>query len=271
MPWTKLKNIILVILLITNLCLLSIVLSQDIQSRRQQERALESAVVYLRDRGVQVEDSQIPKTMELLPQVVERDLEGEERGAAALLRGPVTVEARGGEVYRYHNELGSVQFHSDGTFSARLDPKQFPLGEDRAAGCLALLEQLGFRGGLLEEKDGHLTFRQYWEDTPLFSQQVTVICERGGASALSGGRRLVGQPEEDTSRRTVTVATALVDLHNGVSALGDVCNRIDEIQPGYVATASLSGPMALTPVWQVTTDTGAYQLDTVTGQVSRVS
>ena len=67
------------------------------------------------------------------------------------------------------------------------------------------------------------------------------------------------------------MATALIGCLNGVSALGDVCNRIDMIEPGYVAAASLSGPIVLTPVWRITTDTGAYQLDTVTGGVTRVS
>ena len=63
----------------------------------------------------------------------------------------------------------------------------------------------------------------------------------------------------------------VIDFINGVSALGDVCSRIDAVEEGYVAAVSLSGPTALTPVWRITTDTGAYQLDTVTGAVTRVS
>ena len=66
------------------------------------------------------------------------------------------------------------------------------------------------------------------------------------------------------------MSTALVSFLNGVSALGDVCSRMDAIQPGYAVTPALSGGMTLTPVWRVTTDTGAYQLDTVTGQVTRL-
>ena len=44
-----------------------------------------------------------------------------------------------------------------------------------------------------------------------------------------------------------------------------------QMDQGYVSGPSLSGPMPLTPVWQVTTDTGFYQLDLVTGGVSRLS
>ena len=268
MPWTKLKNIILAILAATNLCLLLLVGGQAIQGGRMEAQARESAIQFLRNRGVEVDESIIPQRMELEPQAVERDMEGEERVAAALLQGSVTAESRGGEVYRYYNENGSVQFHSDGAFSAQLDPSAFPLGEDRRAGCLALMEGIGFSGAVLEVGVEGAVFRQTWQKMPLFTQQVSLSWVEEGLASISAGRLLVGRPLEDSSRRTVSVATALIHFLNGVSALGDVCNRIDAIEPGYVTAVSLSGPTALTPVWRVTTDTGAYQLDTVTGGVA---
>lgn len=271
MPWTKLKNIILFILVVANLALLALVAGPAIQSRRVVSQAREDAIGLLRSRGVQVEESTVPENVALLPRTVERDLTVEERAAGALLNGPVTAEAKGGEVYRYFNENGYIQFHSDSTLSAQLKEGQFPLGEDAAAGCAAVMEKLGVRGEIIEEAEGELVFRQTWEGRPLFTQQVTLVCQNGCLTAITNGRQLVGRPQEDTSRKTVSAATALIDFLNGVNALGDVCSRIDAIEPGYVAIASLSGPTSLTPVWRVTTDTGAYQLDAVTGAVTRVS
>jgi len=271
MPWSKLKNVILVILVITNLCLLALVAVPAIQSRRLQDQAREQAIQFLRNRGVHVDGGIVPQSIDLAPQTAERDLEGEERAASALLDGPVTAEARGGEVYRYYNKKGSIQFHSDGTVSAQLEPEAFPLGTDRAAGCLALLKRMGLEGEILSSEGDTLTFRQTWEGTPLFTQQVTLVCQGNGLAAIAAGRQLLAAPQPDPARQTVTVSTALIDFLNGVGALGDVCNRIDSIEAGYVTAASLSGTTALTPVWQVTTDTGAYQLDAVTGEVSRVS
>lgn len=271
MPWTKLKNIILLILVIANLALLALVAGPAIQSRRVVSRAREDAILHLRNRGVQVEESAVPESVTLPPRTVERDLSVEERAAGALLDGPVTAEARGGEVYRYFNGNGYIQFHSDGALSAQLKEGRFPLGEDVPAGCVALMEKLGVRGTIIEQSEGELVFRQTWEGRPLFTQQVTLVCQDGCLTAITNGRQLVGRPQEDTSRKTVSAATALIDFLNGVNALGDVCSRIDAIEPGYVAAPSLSGPTSLTPVWRVTTDTGAYQLDAVTGGVSRVS
>ncbi len=270
MPWSKLKNIIILLLVVTNLSLLAIALSQSIRDSRLRTQARDNAIQFLRDRGIQVEDAAVPQDAALPLQTAQRDLAGEERAAQALLGGEVTVRHRGGEVYRYENENGAVQFHSDGAFSAQLEPEAFPTGEDRVAACARLLEAVGCQGALLKEEGDSLLFGQSWQGAPLFNQQVTAVCREGGVESLSG-RRLVGQPREDAGGRTITVATALVNFLNGVSALGDVCNRIDGIQPGYVTAGSLSGSMSLTPVWRVTTDTGAYLLDMSAGTVSRAA
>ena len=53
--------------------------------------------------------------------------------------------------------------------------------------------------------------------------------------------------------------------------MGDVCSRGDAIIPGDLTASSLNKVMTLTPVWQVKTDTGAYQLDLVSGKLERPS
>ena len=50
-----------------------------------------------------------------------------------------------------------------------------------------------------------------------------------------------------------------------------MCSRVDAIVPGYLTASSLNKVMTLTPIWQVTTDTGAYRLDLVSGELERLS
>lgn len=270
MERSKLKNIVLLILLLTNLCLLVFVVNQEWSVYRAEAQARENALGFLRDRGVQVDDEAVPKTMSLLPLVVERDREGEQEAAKALLKGEVTVESRGGEVYRYYNQTGSIQFHSDGSFSAELKAGAYPLGEDGDGAVLALLETLSFQGEVIAWRPESVVVRQNWRKIPLFSQQVTAQWNDGSVTALSGGRRLMGTPEEDEARGTLTVASALIHFFNGLNGLGDVCSRVDVITQGYVSAVGLNGPATLTPVWQIVTDTGAYQLDLVTGALTRL-
>ena len=270
MEWPKLKNIILIILVVTNLGLMAFVGRQELHDSRARKQARSEAIQFLADRGVRVAEEQVPQDEVPPPQKAERDLEREGALAAQLLAGPVQAEDRGGGVYRYFNEKGSIQFHSDGAFQAQFAAGAFPLEEDRTAGCLAALERMGFQGELLEDRGETLVFRQMWNGWPLFSQQVTLHLQDGCLTAMAGGRRLVGEPEADLSSTPISVVTALIDFLNGLNLLGDVCSRIDTITQGYVASTALSGPMALTPVWRIATDTGSYQLDMLTGELSRV-
>lgn len=268
----KLKNIALLILVLTNLCLLAFVLQRELQDRYFSWQTRSNAIRLLTEgKGVELEEGLVPDQITLTPQKVERDLELESTLAAGVLGGTVQAENRGAGVYRYFNQNGSLQFHSDGTFSGEFTAGAFPLGDDRVQACLSLLEELQFQGQLLEEEEGELVFRQLWQDVPLFNQQVTMVVSDGCLVAMAAGRRLAGAPEEDSSRATITPATALIEAYNGINALGYVCSRMDSIIQGYVSAASLSGPTTLTPVWRVVTDTGEYQLNLVTGEVTRVT
>ena len=49
-----------------------------------------------------------------------------------------------------------------------------------------------------------------------------------------------------------------------------MCSRIDSITEGYLNPLPNGvGPSDLVPVWSISTDTGAYLLNTLTGELSR--
>lgn len=271
MQWSKLKNIILLILVITNLFLLYFVLRDTLQKHQFEMDARTNAISFLAEKGIQVTQEQVPQTIKLLSQTVERDLEEESVLAAALLGGDVRVEARGSEIYRCQNQTGWIQFHSDGSFSAQFEAGAFPVTTDRKTAGAEWLKRMNFEGEVLNETESTLTVRQLWKGIPLFTQQVTLVFEDNCMVAMTGGRRLMGEPEAEADQSPVTVATALIDVFRGLNELGDVCSEISAIREGYAATASLSGTMTLTPVWHITTDTGTYQLNTLTGVLTRAA
>ena len=55
MAWPKIKNIIILMLLVTNLCLLAFVGWREIRDWQLQDKALEQAVSFLAERGIQAE------------------------------------------------------------------------------------------------------------------------------------------------------------------------------------------------------------------------
>lgn len=271
MEWRKLKNIILLILLAVNLALAPLVLGPQLTDYYHQTRADREAEAFLQQRGIDLQGVELPDPGDLPPLLAERDRTGESAAARALLGEDVRETARGGGVYRYESERGTVQFHSDGSFMVRLSAEQFPLGSDAQTAALNVLEKLNFFGQVTQQGESYLTVCQTLDGAQLFNQQATVVWSDTGVIGVEAGRRIYGEPEENSALDTITRATALIDFYNGLSRMGDVCSRVDEVIPGYISTLTLNHIVSLTPVWRVTTDTGAYQLDLVSGELTRVA
>lgn len=275
MEGAKLKNIIILILLLLNLFLLLLVGGRRLEDDQSVESARHSAIEVLRSSGVTVAEETVPRGMDLRAGLAQRDLDRERMLAAALLAGAVEVDARGGEVYRYSNANGQVQFHSTGEFWAQFEPGTQPLAgrtaREHGAAVLARLEvACQVLDDQVEQDSGQITFRQMVDGVPVLDCQATLHYDRGQLTHISNGRWVVGKPDLVPVGDEVTVATALVRLLNGMKGLGDIYTSIEEITPAYTVSISLSSPAQLTPVWLVRTDTGAYLLDTQTGQIGRL-
>ena len=269
MEWRKLKNIILIVLLALNLALAGLIGGPRISAYARQGQAQREAVLFLEQKGIGVTEEIIPAGEVHQPLVAQRNLQAEGELARLVLGDEVVPEQQGGEVYRYVSGKGVIQFHSDGSFWAELAPEHFTVDGDGKTAALAVLEQLGFTGEILSEENGAITLRQQLEQICLFNQQATVTWNRIGVTGITSGRRLYGTPVADTGRESIDRATALIAFYNGLNKMGDVCSRIDRIEPGYLSATSLDRVMTLTPVWRVTTDTGTYELDLVSGELER--
>lgn len=271
MEWPKLKNIILILLVLTNVSLMVLLGVPALKGQQLQQQNRLEAIAFLSEKGIELSEEIVPERMDLAAQIVQRDLQSERLLAEKLLGDSLKQDVRGGEVYRYESEKGSVQFHSDGTFSAKLRPELFPVGSDGKKIALSLLDQLGYDGEVLAEEATQITVGQNWKGNALFDQQVTVCWNDTGLTQFTQGSRLIGTPVQSIGQETITVATALITLLTGLDELGDVYSQVHAIQPGYISSTTLSGPMELIPVWRITTDTGMYQLDMVSGQLSHIS
>ncbi len=271
MEGTKIKNIIIIVLLLLNGFLLVLVGGRWAQDTQSHDMARESAIQIIRDSGITLEDQTVPREISLPGLQAQRDLDREHAVAAKLLGAAITVEARGGDIYRYQSERGWLQFHSTGEFLAEFEPGAVAAGEeDEVRHGTRLLAELGFEAQVLERGDKSITFCQMVNGAPVLGCQATLNYQEGSLVSIAAGRRIPGRPDFGEKGSAVSVATALMRLYNGLNELGDIYNRIDSIEPAYTLSVNLSGPAQLTPVWYVRTDTGAYQMDPRTGQVSRV-
>lgn len=275
MEGSKIKNIVIVILLLLNAFLLALSGGRRLVDARSQDQARTGAMEVIRSNGVALEDSVVPKSMGLRPMRASRDVERESALAARLLGDGTTREHRGSEVYRYRNDSGSVQFHSTGEVAARLDTGLYPLGDQdpgqHAVSVAALLDchtrvvESTVSGGT-----GTVTLVQTLQDVAVLDCQLVAQYRHGQLESLQG-MRLIGKAESLEGDIPITVATALMRLYNGLKELGDIYSGIESISPAYSLSVERSGAVRLTPVWSVRTDTGDYVLNTMTGQLERAA
>lgn len=272
MEWPKLKNIILIILLLVNLFLLAILGTQERNSARYQEQALADAVAVLERNGIQLDAEQLPKELGLTAMTVEREQASEGELAAALL-GECRVTYLGSGRYSYENASGTAEFRSGGNFSFSFTA---PVQTTGAAGeehhAKAVLEKIGFSPALASRREENgqviLTWYQTWKGLSVFSCQATLVYENGCLQSIVG-RRLMGTPQSDPGEgESITLPTALLRILNGVTDLGDICSRITAMTPGYVLNTA-SEESRLIPVWYVNTDVGTYSLNALTGVLER--
>ena len=151
MEVSKLKNIVIVILVLLNLFLLVLSGGRRVQDARNREDARTAAVEVIRNGGVALDEAIVPTQMNLEPLSAERDLKEELLQARTLLGGEVNVQAKGGEVYRYANDAGWLQVHSTGQYSAMLVAES-AMGESEQveSRAMALLARMGIQSRVVE-------------------------------------------------------------------------------------------------------------------------
>ena len=228
---------------------------------------------FLAERGIQVDERIVPRSAELPPMGMERDLEEEQTLAAALLGDGLTREERSGEVYVYEGERGLLQCHSSGEFWADFQSGAFPVpeGAEMAEHALETMELLHFQGEVVSSagnaQDGSVTLRQLWNGVPVLPCRATLVYEGGELKRIEEGRRLTGTPQT-TAGTPITATTALMRFYAGLSERMDICSEVREIEIAYTLSNALGGPISLIPVWHITTDTEIYELNTLDGSLA---
>lgn len=268
MESSKVKNIVLLILLITNLLLLFLMVSQRLESRQLQEKTLTDAVQLLEAKGVSVKAENLDELSFPSSLSLERDAAWEQQAFTALLGEGTTVTQRG-LLAQYHGPLGQAEVHNDGTFSVTLSPGSYPVEDgDRLSCAQSALKLIHFTAILSEQTDDTLIALQKIDDSPVFSCQTALHFEGESLVSISG-TRLVGQPVQSADSEPLNVATLLVRFRGNLIESGEACTAILSASQGYLLPSASGGKMELVPVLRLETDTNDYYLSALTGEILR--
>ena len=275
MEWHRLKNIIILILLLLNGFLLVLVGTRRSEAVQYDREALKQTVEVLAGRGVEVDMDGLSAVAALPPMSLERDPEAERGLVRALLDEAVEADNRGGGLYLYRGALGEVSVRAGGELSASMADSPAWDAADPEGHAAALLKKMGVSvqplGGSTQGDRTEVRFRQLWNRVPVFSCEVEFVYENGRLRTVQGTLLAAGQGTEEAGE-VLSLPTALLRFLDGVTATGDVCSAIRSMEAGYrIASQPLSGGVRLTAVWLVSSNTADYYLDGATVALTRIT
>ena len=265
-----LERIVIVILLLLDVFLLGVLLSDRIESRRSDSETAERLTALLEEKGITVAEDAVtvqdaPPSMTLL-----RSAAQEAEIVDRLLKKPVQ-EDLGGNIMFYRSDEGQAVFRGSGEVAALFTPGSIPLrgGAEKTSERLLRRINMEYERFSVGENPDETPYTEYYacrDGYPVFNAILRFDYSEDCLYMLTGTRLF------DSS-----VAAEESELFNSASVLmrfaelaerGEIaCSRLESCRPGYLLSVLVSGEGTLLPVWRLETDTGVYLINAETGRL----
>lgn len=263
----RLKNVIILILLLVNGFLLGAMAYRSTAARAAQDRSEEQLVALFAADGIALDPGVIPDQEPPAGRVLTRDAALERSAAAGLLGGNLRRSEQGG-VCSYSGTGGAALFRENGSFEAA-GTLAASGGEDF---CRRFCREFRYQVTAVEldeEGSGAITaFREYGGLT-VANCAVTFVLERDAVISARGTLLPESSAEAAGSQDLLSAQAALTTFLAMRRETGAVASSITEMSLCYELQSSTAAPMSLTPSWHIVTDTVGYYVNCTTGAVSQ--
>lgn len=261
----RLKNIIILILVLVNAFLLASLAQRRTAEQDAFRRTAEQLVALFQEDGMSLDLYAISPDAPPDGVTLARDTALEEQAAAFLLGKALSSSDQGGGIYHYTGAAGEAFFRSNGGFEASGILADADIEDFCRDFCRTFsYDPPAFQ--LDETGSGVFTAVCQHEKLPVFNCTAVFTVEEGVLTAVSGtllpkaGVSLPG--EQPLSAAGALVAFQRMRRENVVVASSVTDTRLCyELQSGGAA-------MTLAPVWRIVTDTEDYYVNCYTGAVS---
>ena len=276
MEWPRVKNILIVLLVIVNLFLFVAYANSAMQEARSARAAREELVSVLAARGFALDEALLPqKGAVLYPARAMRDSEREGELARALL-GDAEGDRLGTGTMRDQSDAGELRVRAGGYFEITLS--SCPQVTDAASMRVFVQEiaaKLGMQiaeGEIPVEQDA-ASFRasvtQMILGVPLYNCRLSawVLSDQ---SAKITGRMMYDKVTILRGREPYAVTGLLLNLVEELESQGVHSGTIEEISAGYRVSVGSgsgnSGTLYALPVWKLRVDGAEYFLGAMNGK-----
>lgn len=275
MDTAKIKNLIIVILLLLNVFLLISALSDRAESQNAAREALETTRQVLQSRGINLEEAldtyiETPSVYRL-----RRDMTAEQEKMDRLL-GDCGSSDLGGNIWFYSAAGGQASLRGTGELDVLLETGRYPAGSSRLKTVEKVLERLGMEAwpdSVLERDNGGAVVLELdagWNGCRVYNARMSFTFSANELIMLSG-TRLLDQAEDLGSGEVMDLLTVTMRFVEVVEQEGHVCNELRGVDVGYLMSVTVSGESTLTPLWHFSTDTGDIYINALTGKTETIA
>lgn len=275
MDSVKVKNFIILVLVIVDLALLVLVVRDAARGSEQRKEAIEGAREVLLSHGISVSEDADLGEREGSSYSVSRSDEAERLAAEAIF-GEVEVTDRGGGIVMYSAVSGEVTFRGAGGLEMQYygisapetdEPEKLALEMSRTLGAEAYSEDIS---SVTEGETTTVSVGCSWMGSRIVNCELNYTFKGGKLLYVSGSRPL-GESSSERLEEIIDVPTVLMRFIELTQQQGHVCSMLEELELCYLYSGTASGGGSLSPVWQLRTDTGYFYINAITGKEESVS
>jgi Uncharacterized protein conserved in bacteria len=276
MDRSKMKNFIIVVLLLVNAFFLTVVAMDKAETLSVRREAEKKLLTILDDAGISIADGILSNLSPMVSRHLVRDMGKELSMMKSALGNDVDSSDKGGNIWFYNGSKGQAQLNGTGELEILPWAGTIPSTGDATAAAVNYLKKLGIDSdpGTAEVSSSEgistVTLTCNWEGVPVFNCKVSFTFSNGSAIFISGFRPL-DTNVSDPGNPALDVSTILMRFLDMIYKDGVVCSEIISLKQGYVLNVSVSGDGALTPYWYIVTDSGEYSVNGLTGIVDNIA
>jgi len=260
----RLKNIVIVLLVFVNIFLLILTASNYALRRAAKQKLVDQTVSLLAASGISVDaeeisDLTLPDTLTL-----SRD-ESRELSLVRYVLGNVKRTDEGGGVYYYQNENGSATFRNNGSFEIGIRSSQ---NTSPLSFANDFCKEYGYSDISVATRSGWTTITATSEAKGISIYNCSLTMRFSGQH-LSGisGYYVSSSSAESSAGDGISAVNALVSMLDYCTREGTICNAITDMSVGYILQSTASTPLALVPVWKISSDSYTYYVNSSDGSV----
>jgi len=261
----RLKNIIILILVLVNGFLLFTLAQRRAAERDAFRRTAEQLVALFEGDGMTLEPDAISRDTPPDGVTLSRDTALEEQAAVFLLGESLISSDQGGGIYHYAGAAGEVLFRSSGGFEAS--------GTLAAEGvedfCRDFCRTFSYDAPDIRpdsEGNGVFTAAAVYGKLPVFNCTVTFTIENGVLTSVSG-TLLPKTGTAAAEEQPLSAAGALLAFQRMRRESAVVASTVTDTRLCYELQNS-GAAMTLAPVWRIVTDTEDYYVNCYTTAVT---